>query len=251
MIEKINRKNQTMKKLNSTLGKHKIGNKENEEDHSSKAKNSLPGSLHTPCKPETYSIVLSPHTDMITLKNNTVTLDPEEEENHSHRLFMEVNMKVPVKDAVLHLVMKNSSGTDIRRYKVLVNCVYKPLRYELEMKIPVNQEVTQPIPLINITSDPNFFNVMFSSFNSSQAYDAKKQSLPPSGRPSKAVFSFNSEKELMVGGREQKSIDLSFNPKAQQTYNGLVRVENLTTGQVVEYEVIGIGEEPVAEVHKF
>lgn len=40
-------------------------------------------------------------------------------------------MKIPVKEAPLYLIMKNSSNTDIRRYKILVNSVYKPLRYEL------------------------------------------------------------------------------------------------------------------------
>ena len=61
-------------------------------------------------------------------------------------------MKVPVKDGILYLTMKNSGGTDIRKYKLVFNCVYKPLRYELEMKIPVNQSITQPIPLINIST---------------------------------------------------------------------------------------------------
>lgn len=36
---------------------------------------------------------------------------------------------MPVKDAPIYLIMKNNSLTDIRRYKILVNCVYKPLRY--------------------------------------------------------------------------------------------------------------------------
>jgi len=61
-------------------------------------------------------------------------------------------MKMPVKDAALYLVMRNTSNNDIRRYKILINSVYKPLRYELEMKIPVNQTITQPLPLINISN---------------------------------------------------------------------------------------------------
>ena len=40
-------------------------------------------------------------------------------------------MKVPAKDAAIYLVMKNASNNDIRRYKILINSVYKPLRYEI------------------------------------------------------------------------------------------------------------------------
>lgn len=72
-------------------------------------------------------------------------------------------MKMPVKDAAIYLIMKNNSNNDIRRYKILINSIYKPLRYELEMKVPVNQSITQPLPLINISNDPNTFNVTFTT----------------------------------------------------------------------------------------
>lgn len=38
---------------------------------------------------------------------------------------------MPVKDAPMFLIMKNNSNNDIRRYKILINSAYKPLRYEL------------------------------------------------------------------------------------------------------------------------
>lgn len=72
-------------------------------------------------------------------------------------------MKMPVKDAAIYLIMKNNSNNDIRRYKILINSIYKPLRYELEMRVPVNQSITQPLPLINISNDPNTFNVTFTT----------------------------------------------------------------------------------------
>lgn len=61
-------------------------------------------------------------------------------------------MKVPVKDGVLYLMLKNSSNTDVRRYKLIVNSVYKPLRYEMEIRVPVNESVKQPLPLINVSN---------------------------------------------------------------------------------------------------
>ena len=68
-------------------------------------------------------------------------------------------MKLPVKDAPLYLFLKNVSGTDLRRYKLYINSIYKPLRYEMEMRIPVNQKITQSLPLINISDTPNTFNI--------------------------------------------------------------------------------------------
>lgn len=90
---------------------------------------------------------------MVTLKNTSLTIDPEEDESSStvKKIYLDINMKMPAKEAPIYLVMKNSSASDIRCYKVLINSVFKPLRYELEMKVPVNQSVTQPLPLINIS----------------------------------------------------------------------------------------------------
>ena len=68
-------------------------------------------------------------------------------------------MKLPVKDAPLYLFLKNTTGTDIRRYKLYLNSIYKPLRYEMEMKIPVNQKIVQALPLINISEHSNTFNI--------------------------------------------------------------------------------------------
>ena len=68
---------------------------------------------------------------MITLKNSTLTFDAEDEESNgnSRKISLLINMKVPVKDGILYLVLKNQSKTDIRRYKLCLNSVYKPLKY--------------------------------------------------------------------------------------------------------------------------
>ena len=38
-------------------------------------------------------------------------------------------MKIAAKQASFFLMIKNQSGTDIRKYKVLLNSIFKPLRY--------------------------------------------------------------------------------------------------------------------------
>ena len=54
-------------------------------------------------------------------------------------------------------MIRNQSGTDIRKYKVLINSNYKPLRYEIEMKTPINKSISQKLPLVNLSKDPNNF----------------------------------------------------------------------------------------------
>lgn len=97
-----------------------------------------------------------------------MNLDDEENFENKKKIALEVNMKMPVKEAPLYLSLKNSTGTDIRRYKMFINSIYKPLRYEMQMKIPVNQVLTQPLPLINITEQQNIFNVSLITNDSSK-----------------------------------------------------------------------------------
>ena len=68
-------------------------------------------------------------------------------------------MKYPVKEGSFVLLIRNASGTDVRKYQVILNSIYKPLRYELEMKIPANKTITQPLPLINLTAENNTYRV--------------------------------------------------------------------------------------------
>lgn len=65
------------------------------------------------------------------------------------------------------------------------------------------------------------------------------------------MFVFNNQKDIIVKPKDQSTVTLSFTPKLQQTYTGTLKIENITVGQIIEYEVFGIGEEPVAETLRF
>ena len=130
---------------------------------------------------------------MISLKNDSINfnVDDEESYNNKKKISLEVNMKIPIKDAPLYLFLKNASGTDVRRYKVFINSVYKPLKYEMEMKIPVNQKLTQPLPLINVSDFKNTFNVSLSL-----------------GDNSKNIFSINKDREVSVESNEHGTVEV-------------------------------------------
>jgi hypothetical protein len=109
------------------------------------------------------------------------------------------------------------------------------LRYELELKIPVNKVITQQLPLVNVTNEKNIYLVNLITTN----------------ELAKTSFSIDCEKEIPVNSKEQIVVNLTFKPKQQCTYNALLKMENVTTGQNIEYELVGIGDEPEAELLQF
>ena len=43
-----------------------------------KLKQASPGSsIHSPARPETFQLSLTPHTEMVVLKTNSLTIEPE------------------------------------------------------------------------------------------------------------------------------------------------------------------------------
>jgi hypothetical protein len=44
---------------------------------------------------------------------------------------------------------------------------------------------------------------------------------------------------------------LTFRPKYQTQYTAVIRMDNITTGQLIEYEINGVGDEPESSVLTF
>ena len=63
----------------------------------------------------------------------------------------------------------------------------------MEMRVPVNQSLTQPLPLINISNDPNTFNVSFISNAPTTNSTIKSMSASNSSanNPAASIFYFN------------------------------------------------------------
>jgi len=74
--------------------------------------------------------------------------------------------------------------------------------------------------LINVSNEPNSFTVTFVANE------------PASGR---SAFTFNNQRDIIVKPKEQSTVNLIFSPKIQQIYTGLLKIENTTMGQIVEY----------------
>ena len=151
------------------------------------------------------------------------------------KLSFEIHLKAPVREGSFTFHMRNQSATDIRKYKVVLTAVARPLKYELEIKTPANRSLTQPLPLVNVSNEKNCYSVTLSV---------------PS-EAAKGCFILESDRESWVEAHEQKVVPFTFKPRQQGVVNAYLKMENLTTGQHIEYDVIGIGEEPEAELLTF
>jgi len=106
---------------------------------------------------EIFTVKLTAPNNSIQLKSTDLTIkdidngdDPSK--NPEQKLVFEVNLKSPVKEGSFTVNLRNIAGTDIRKYKITMNAVSRPLKYELEMKTPANRPITQPLPLINLSN---------------------------------------------------------------------------------------------------
>lgn len=116
---------------------------------------------------DSYNVKTIPTNEMVQLRSDTLFIKDTEEKGsqtgeqqtnkEEPKIGLEINMKMAVKEGSFFLLIRNQVGTDIRRYKVLLNSVYKPLKYELEMKASVNKLLSQKLPLININNESNTF----------------------------------------------------------------------------------------------
>lgn len=143
----------------------------------------------------------------------------EDPAKNDQKLVFDINLKSAIKEGSFTVNLRNGAGTDIRKYKVTLSAVAKPLRYELEMKIATNKVLSQPLPLINLTMEKNVFHVL----------------LIPSNELSRNVFSIDQEREVIIDAKEQGILNLSFKPRQQTTYNAVLKVENITAAQNIEY----------------
>lgn len=85
---------------------------------------------------EMYTAKLTTPNGSITLKNDQVNIkdielndDPSKREDQ--KLVFEINLKSPIKEGSFTVNLRNASGTDLRKYKITLSAIARPLRYEL------------------------------------------------------------------------------------------------------------------------
>lgn len=69
----------------------------------------------------------------------------------SNKIPLTYQFKNPVKDLVVYMTLKNTDKTDVRKYKIMVNALPKPVKAAIEMVCPAREQVVQEIPIVNPT----------------------------------------------------------------------------------------------------
>jgi hypothetical protein len=65
------------------------------------------------------------------------------------KLKVDMQFKALLKDACLDLILTNHNKTDVRRFKVCINVIPKPIKLAIEMVAPARSQVIQNIPITN------------------------------------------------------------------------------------------------------
>jgi hypothetical protein len=127
------------------------------------------------------------------------------------------------------VILKSLDRTDIRLYEYKLTAIPQKIKAQLEFRVPARGRVSQEIPIVN---------------NSSQEWKviATLESSKGSG------FALNRGQMLVKKGAAE-NFSLAFNPQWVCQTTGLLTLKNESTKEEYEYELKGIGEEPLAEDH--
>ena len=131
------------------------------------------------------------------------------------------------------MILKSLDRTDIRLYEYKLTAIPQKIRAQLEFRVPARGSVQQDIPIQNNSSQEWKVVAVLeqSKFGKFECF----QCLPPG---QKVV------KKNMI-----EYFQLTFRPPWVCEVTGTLTLKNESTKEEYEYELKGIGEEPLAEDH--
>lgn len=146
-------------------------------------------------------------------------------------LALSLLFKVIMKDYSFLLVMKSLDRSDVRVFKVILTVHPKTMKAQLELKVPAGDEIKQEIPLINNTDRDCNIKIVWSL------------------TPELNGNLFSGPKDLVVRKKTRGVYPISFRPVSICKAEGKLALMNQYTNDVLEFDLIGIGEEPLAKDH--
>lgn len=114
----------------------------------------------------------------------------------------------------------------------MITAIPQAIKAQLEFVVPAWGSVTQEIPIVN---------------NSEKDWNVKAN-LNFESKDKNGVFSIN-VKEMIIKRKTTNNFLLMFKPYWVTEVTGKLVLNNNTTNEVYEYDLKGIGEEPLAEDH--
>ncbi|CAD8117028.1 unnamed protein product [Paramecium sonneborni] len=178
----------------------------------------------------TFELEVFPQTQYLQIPQILTVGDGNKKQidrNNDGKLPITYAFKNATKDFSVILTLKNKF--DIRRYKLSASVLPKIVKATLEFRVPARQQVIQEIPIVN---------------NSDKEWSIKVQII----QPQDGLFQCPN-KDFQVKKKSTGLFPITFNPQWISQCEARLVLSNPQTNDVFEYDLIGIGEEPVAEEH--
>jgi hypothetical protein len=118
-------------------------------------------------------------------------------------------------------------GADVRVYDIIATVPSTGTKSELRFRVPARSAITQEIPITNMTSEAWSMRCTLSGGNGA----------------------FSGPSNVQVKASSAASYSLVFSPAWLCEVRATLHIENQNTGDTMEFDLIGIGEDPLAEDH--
>ena len=152
-------------------------------------------------------------------------------ENDPNKLILHFSPKSPATYPCL-VILKSIDRTDIRVFELTMTAIPQTIKAQLEFVVPARGVVTQEIPIVN---------------NSERDW-LVKANLTKSSKDKNGAFGINAQ-EMQVKRKTTNNFLLTFKPYWVCEIDEKLSLNNATTNEIYEYDLKGIGEEPLAEDH--
>ena len=148
-----------------------------------------------------------------------------------NRIGITLNFKTPTKDHPLRFLLKSQNQQDIRLYEFKATVLPKPMKALLEMRCPARETLVQDIPVRNDTD---------------KDWSIRAQLIPDNVKNGQC---FSSPKDFRVPKNSTGTYQIIFKPHWILEAEARLILNNPSTGQQYEFDLRGVGEEPLAETH--
>ena len=152
-------------------------------------------------------------------------------DNDPNKLILHFSPKSPATYPCL-VILKSLDRTDIRVFELYMTAIPQMIKAQLEFVVPARGSVTQEIPIVN---------------NSERDW-LVKAILTKSSKDRSGVFAISGQ-EMQVKRKTTNNFLLTFKPYWTCEIDEKLTLNNATTNEIYEYDLKGIGEEPLAEDH--
>lgn len=194
--------------------------------------------------------VQSPETDLdksgVTYSNfDTVSIMGSDQDGVGlNQMPLIFHFKNPIRDYKCNIILKNSNLTDVRRFKLNLTSFPRPVKAVMELVAPAKELVVQEIPILNNTDRDWHIKIQLQGSEEKNTNYFYVQHPPKDGEPMGKDI-----KDFIVRKKTTGNIPLIFYPDWICEAQAKLVLTNHLTNDVFEYELVGTGEEPLAEDH--